>query len=104
MTITFDRDVLTKVVRQMPPFDVFVLVGLALAADPVHLQLSISWDQLGDRLGLTPALLHAVLERLCGRGFVKGRIDRSEGVHIHLDTLLVGPGKVPPNLPFEPSV
>lgn len=104
MTITFDRTALTKVVRQLPPFDVFVLVGLALAADPVHLQLSTSWDQLGERLGLTPALLHAVLERLCGRGFVKGQVDRTEGIHIHLDALLVGQASVPSNLPFEPTV
>lgn len=103
MTVAFQREALTRAVRRLPPFDAYVLVCLALAADPGRRELTGPWDALGDLLGLEPVLLPPILARLCERGGLRGRVDAPDGVHLHFDGVLAPAPAVPPNLPLEPA-
>ena len=101
MTVTLDRALLSRARQRLPPFDFHVLLGLALSADAVRHELTGPWDALGQLLGLAPVILRPVLERLAARGFLAGRFDQSDGVHVHLP-MLVGPTpEIPGNLPLE---
>lgn len=101
MTIAFERGLLARARQRLPPFDFHVLVGLALSADAVRHELTGPWDAVGQYLGLAPVLLRPVLERLAARGFIAGRLDQPDGVHVHLPALLASPPGIPRNLPLE---
>jgi hypothetical protein len=101
MTVTFSRELLGRARGRLSPFDFHVLVGLALAVDPVRHELTGPWDALGQVLGLAPVILRPVLERLAARGFLAGRFDAPDGVHVHFAGLIAPRTELPPNLPLE---
>lgn len=101
MTITFNRELLARARERLSPFDVHVLLGLALSVDPFRHELTGPWDALGQMLGLAPVIVRPVLERLKSRGFLTGRLDAPDGVHLHLPHVLAAPTGVPENLPLE---
>lgn len=101
MTIAFDRDALARAHKRLSPFDLHVLVGAALAVDPARFELTGPWAALGQLLGLAPVILRPVLERLAARGFLSGRLDQPDGVHLHLGGILAPPSGLPRNLPLD---
>lgn len=101
MTVAFERELFTRAVRRLPPFDLQTLLGLALLADPTRHELSGPWDAIAENLGVPPLLLPPVLARLQSQGYVRGRVDAPEGVHLHLDHLLCPAASIPLNLPLE---
>lgn len=101
MTVTLDRGLLARARGRLSPFDFHVLLGLSLSVDPVRRELTGPWDALGQVLGLAPVILRPVLERLAARGFLTGRFDQDDGVHVHLGALLAPRAGLPPNLPLE---
>lgn len=104
MTVAFAREPFERAVRRLPPFDLQALLGLALLADPAGRGLTGAWDAVAGALGTSPLLLREILSRLHAQGYVQGRVDAPEGLHLHLGRLLGGDvGGLPPNLPLEPS-
>lgn len=78
MTVAFERELFTRAVRRLPPFDLQTLLGLALLADPMRHELSGPWDAIAENLGVPPLLLPPVLARLQCQGYVRGRVDAPE--------------------------
>lgn len=100
-TISFVREELLRAARRLSPADLQVLVRLALLAEPVRGSLTSSWEGLTRELDLPRPALDATLERLRGRGYLQGRVDAPDGLHVHLDDLLAVPPLLPENLPFD---
>lgn len=95
------RTELRRALGRLPPFDLVALLTVSLLADPTTGSLTASWDAFAGEVGLTPALLQPVIERLHRLGFLVGRVDAPDGFHVHVDGLLQIPPSVPLNLPLE---
>lgn len=100
--LTFEREALGRAVERLAPFDLHVLLRLAGLADAVTGTLTAPWDGLVEVVGLPRAVLQSVVERLHRGGFLPGRVDAPDGLHVHLGDLLQLPPRLPSNLPLEP--
>lgn len=104
MTVAFERELLRRAVRRLPPFDLHILLGLALLTDFARRELTGPWDAIAEALGVPPTFLSTVLLRLQRQGYVRGRVDTPDGIHLHFDHLLGSAPEVPSNLPLEPTI
>lgn len=102
--MTLRRAELRRAVGRLPSFDLVVLLTIALLADPVTGNFTATWDGLAEHVGVPRSHLPPVLQRLADRGLVVGRVDAPEGLHVHLDGLLVLPPALPPNLPLDQTL
>ena len=103
-TMTFHRDELARAASTLVAFDLAVLMHLALRAAPAT---GLTWTttrRLAEDLAMPESLIASALERILGEGFAE-QAPTGSGLarFVDLSAILVRPGGLPPNLPFEPT-
>lgn len=102
-TITFDREKLARAAVRLSPFDLAILVHLALRATPATALLWMSPSRLAEDLAMPEPLVMNAMQRVFSAGFGESRPDNRVAYRlIDFGDLLQKVGAPPPNLPVDP--
>lgn len=102
-TITLHRERLSRAAAKLSPFDLAILIHLALRATPETACLWMSPSRLAAELAMPEPLVMNAMERVLSAGFGESRPDNRIAYRlIDLADLLQKTPSPPPNLPVDP--